>query len=84
MNILTLDNDLTSSGIVAGFETLEFTKALNTVGTFKLTINNNNKTAKYLTIGKILYIDEHRIGYIEKTVVSKKINSKAEILTVHR
>lgn len=78
MNIRVLNNDLTSYGIMAGFESLEFTRAFNTKGAFRLKINANNKTAKYIKIDKILYIDDTQIGYIDKIVYDRKTGSAGE------
>lgn len=82
MNIQILNNDLSIYGIVTGFISLDFTRALNSQGSFKISINFNNKTAKYLAKDKIVYIDDNTIGYIDKVTLSQNTNKSKEILSV--
>jgi len=78
MNIRVLNNDLTSHGIVAGYESLHFTRAFNSKGYFSLRINANNATAKYIEIDKIVYIGENQIGYIDKITYDRKSDKAGE------
>ncbi|MCK4500683.1 siphovirus ReqiPepy6 Gp37-like family protein, partial [Candidatus Babeliales bacterium] len=80
MNIRVLNNDLSQYGIVAGFESVEFIRAFNTKGRFKLVINANNATARYVEIDKIVYIDADKIGYIDKVTLDKKSNKTGEYI----
>ena len=80
MNIQILNRDLTLHGILTGYESLVFTKAWNSKGSFTLRINANNKNAKYIAIDKILYIDENTIGYIKKVTIDRKTDKANEFI----
>ncbi|MEX1376490.1 MAG: siphovirus ReqiPepy6 Gp37-like family protein [Eubacteriales bacterium] len=81
MNIQILNNDLSLFGIVTGFESVVFERAFNGKGSFSMKINANNANAKYIKIDKIVYIDEKRIGYIDKVTVDRKSDKSAEYVT---
>ena len=81
MNIQILNNDLSLFGIAAGFESVEFVRAFNGKGSFTLKINANNANAKYIKIDKIVYLDEKRIGYIDKVTTDRKGSKAAEYIT---
>lgn len=83
MELLILNKvTLAQIGIVTGFSSLKFTRALNSEGKISFVINANNETAKYIGIGRIVYIDDNRIGYIKKVTSFSKDDNSNDILTV--
>ena len=80
--IKTYDKDLTASGIVAGFQSSEFHRAWNEQGYFKIVINDNNDSAQYLALDKIVYFDEDKIGYIKKVTRDQKDNKGNQLRIV--
>jgi len=80
MNLQIINNDLALHGIVTGYESIEFTRAWNSKGSFKIKINANNNNAKYLEIDKIVLIDSDKIGYIEKITIDRKTDKSGEFI----
>jgi len=83
MNIRVIENDLSGYKIIAGAESIVFTQAFNSQGSFEVAINANNPTAKYLAEDKLLWIDSEKVGYINSIIRDRK-GSKAEEYIIAR
>ncbi|MBN2879993.1 MAG: siphovirus ReqiPepy6 Gp37-like family protein [Clostridia bacterium] len=83
MNIRVIENDLSGYKIIAGAESIVFTQAFNSRGSFEVAINANNPTAKYLSEDKLLWIDSEKIGYINSIIRDRK-GGKAEEYIIAR
>jgi len=80
MNIRVIENDLSGYKIIAGAESIVFTQAFNSQGSFEVAVNANNPTAKYLAEDKLLWIDSEKIGCINSIIRDRKGSAAEEYI----
>jgi len=79
MDISILNLDFTNFGVIADFDSCDFTEAFNDKGGFTIVVNNNKAAAKYLVIDKIVVLEDGKLGYIDYAEVEERDGKSKEM-----
>ena len=80
MNILILDSTFTQVSLLSNYISLHYNRQFSDKGDFQICVNLNTLNAQELTVGRIVYLDSHRVGIIEYVEIIRETNSDEEIL----
>ena len=83
MNILILNDKLEQVSLLSTFISLQWIRQFNSLGEFEICANLNTKNAGELKVGRIVYLDDERVGIIENTEITRSENTGGEEITAN-